>query len=503
MPISKETYLSASAIAEDLHNRGIHLVASQSSVLSELIDLSVSPETIQSTMPKTLIGNPGISTTPTYMEDPEGRADTVFYATHGYEVQSQHDLKIEALADDISRYVQQHIGFARGTVVPLVSSLADKLSHFLQSAKPLDPVSMFEVVQREIPAIVLDESFIAGGLENYTGKFMEWSSFPGMIDVSDDPEFYSGLMNVGNERQNGLVRQWLLGLPPDYIKQIFIRVFSNQQYSETDKASECILSDPGKYSNPYDTIDHALAIYIMGNRLMNEVQPAQGVPLMKYKQAMRDIIDYAGNMLVAGIKTATRQIEGRTLVSEAVISKKRIVVNKSIYKGWLAEGGAPEILYGMMASGNIQYGIDAINAIKEKARSQWGLYIALTQTEIKADMRRRFRAFVESEVLNGLNELSELEKDYMAGRSGIKDKIAQMVHAELDCLGDGAMDDVYHTALLLIAKCRFFYTSSYLMLKEMGEVAKENPDIDQREAALLGAAIGYLSMYFADQTSTK
>ena len=94
-----------------------------------------------------------------------------------------------------------------------------------------------------------------------------------------------------------------------------------------------------------------------------------------------------------------------------------------------------------------------------------------------------------------------MEAEYKEGKSGINAKILTLVKQELDCLGDCAMDDIYGTALLLIAKCRFFYTSSYLMLKEMADVAKENPAIDQREAALLGAAIAYLATYFVDQTS--
>ena len=218
--ISQDTYLNAVPMAQELEARGIRLKAAPSTVLSELIDLSVSPETIQSTMPKTLLGNPATQIDTMYTADVQYRANDVAWITGAGGEQTQHDLKIEALADDLAPFVRQHISFARNTVVPLITSFADKLTHFMQVARPLDPASLFEIVQRDIPAIVQDESFVAGGLENYTGKYMDWVQFPGMLELSDDPAFYDNLMDVGNERQNALVKEWLNTLPEGYVRAI-------------------------------------------------------------------------------------------------------------------------------------------------------------------------------------------------------------------------------------------------------------------------------------------
>jgi len=124
--------------------------------------------------------------------------------------------------------------------------------------------------------------------------------------------------------------------------------------------------------------------------------------------------------------------------------------------------------------------------------------VMLAQADIKAELRKRFGSFVEAEALAGLDEQSEMEKEYFVGKSGLKDKIALRIKSELECLGNGALDNVYETSLRLIAKCRFFYTSAYQILDEMSEVAKSNPDIDPREAALL-SAITYLAYYYDAQ----
>ena len=49
--ISKETYLTAVSVSEGLTDQNIALKAAPSSVLGELVDLSVSVNTVDTTMP--------------------------------------------------------------------------------------------------------------------------------------------------------------------------------------------------------------------------------------------------------------------------------------------------------------------------------------------------------------------------------------------------------------------------------------------------------------------
>ena len=503
--IQKDNYLTALNVAQDLAARKINLTARPSTVLGELLDLSASCSTMKTTMPVTLTGNPSPNNQ-MLIRSPEDRAMDVECNTSIYNNDSQHDLKLQAMADDIAPFVTSHISFARNVVAPLVGDFSGKILKFLEVARPLDPVSQFNIRQRDIPEILQDESFLSSGLSNYQPKVPEWINFPRNLEVPDDEAYYQNLVNVGNDRQNALIAKWLAPLGAGFVKAVYCRSFSDMEcrddYTPKPGGSELqslfMLNDPGKYSNPYDSMDHALAVYLIATRLIVEVQSVKGMSLLKYKEEMRAVIDYAGSIVMSGLAAAKRQVEGQVLVSEAVLSKKQITVNKPIYQAWLAAGGCPEVLLGMLVSGQVQYSVTGVDEVKDKLTRSWQNYVMLAQADIKGELRKRFASFVQAEALLSLDEQSETEKEYFVGKAGLKDKIAAKIIAELNCLGDAAIDNVYDTALRLVAKCRFFYTSAYQILREMEEVAKTNPGIDPREASLL-SAITYLALYFDEQ----
>ena len=500
--INQATYLNAATVAKELADKNIYLQARPTSVLGELLDLSTSVLAENNTdLPRILV-NPN---TPNQiaLRSAEERANAVQYTTGDYHEPSQHSLKLMALAEDLAPFITSHISHARNTVAPLVVDLSDKLQKYLDTAKPLDPVSLFEIEQRSLPALVVDESFQADGLEAYAGTDAKYRSFPHILDVPEEDSFYQDLVNLGSNRLNGLVNDWLKTKDPSFIKAVYIVNFSNQldalrTVNGGSYEGLYSLGDPGVGNNPYDTLDLSLAIYLIGTRLISNVVPAKGVSLVEYKSAMRSMIDYAGAQIHKSLKAVQRQHEANVLVTEAIISKKKIVVNKIIYRSWLESGGQPEVLLGMLASGEVHYAVGAIEEAKEKLLRQWANYVMLSQTNIKAEMHKRFRDYAENEVMMGLNELTDLEKEYAQNCVNFKDRVQALVNEEIEHLSHRLMDDVHHTALHLIAKARFFYTSAYSILNEMATVAKDNPNIDPREAALL-SVISYVGEYFEEQ----
>ena len=500
--INQATYLNATAVAKELADKNVYLQARPTSVLGELLDLSTSVLAENNTELPRILVNPN---TPNQiaLRSPEERASAVEYTTGNHVEPSQHTLKLMALANDLAPYITSHISHARNTVAPLVVELSNKLQKYLDTAKPLDPVSQFEIEQRSIPAIALDESFQADGLEAYAGTDSKYRSFPHTLDVPEEDSFYIDLVNLGSNRLNALVGEWLKTKDPNFIKAVYIVNFSNQldalsTVNGGNYSGLYALVDPGVGANPYDTLDLALAMYLIGTRLISNVVPTKGVSLVEYKSAMRAMIDYAGSQIHKSLKVIQRQHEANVLVTEAIISKKKIVVNKSIYRAWLESGGQPEVLMGMLASGEVLYAISAIEEAKEKLLRQWANYVMLSQTNIKAEMHKRFRDYAENEVMMGLNDLTELEQEYAQNCANFKERIQVLVQEEIEHLNHRLMDDVHHTALHLIAKARFFYTSAYSILNEMAIVARDNPNIDPREAALL-SVISYVGEYFEEQ----
>ena len=493
MTIKDTTYLNAAMTAKELSAKKIFLSTRPSTVLGELLDASVSFLSPKTTNTESALLRPIGIASPVILRTPEELASEVFFNTSTGREESVHSLKIAALAEDLAPYITAHISHTRNVVSPMVVDLAQKLEKFKEAAKPMDPAASFEIVKGKVPQILLDESFLSDGIGNYSNSEPSQYDFI-EIDAGQTDEFISGLVRLGSDRLNELVQDWLKGKENDFIKNCFLVNF-------TVNSGGLNFDDYGLTATPrnsYRTLDVGLACYLIASRLFAEPQPVKGMSLIAYKSKLRNIIDCAGAITMKAAKTALRQQESGTLVAEAVLSKKRIVVNNIVYQNWLENGGSPEVLLGMLVSGQIQYAVPAINENRETLIRHWQNYLMLAQADVRGEMMKRFRSYLESEALLGLNDLTESEKDFATSCINLKDNITKKVQEEIDKMSHRLMDDVYHTALHVIAKARFYYTSAYQILNEMTQVSKQNPDIDVREAALL-SVINYIAEYFVGQ----
>lgn len=298
---------------------------------------------------------------------------------------------------------------------------------------------------------------MADGLNAYENLDIGYEHFSLTPEAPEDPLYYKSLTNLGNDRLNALVEEWLSTKEPDFIKSVFVENFGVQAFPASG------VPNPGahfaKYGivahhNPYDTLDIALACYLISSRLMVEILPMKGVSLEKYKTVMRKMVDFSGSTVMKSIRAIKRHISTNVLVAEAVISQKRLVVNRTLYKSWLQSGGRPELLLGMLASGKILYAINAIEEQKEVLERQWNNFVMFSRSDVSAEFNRRFVTYCESEVLQGLNDLTESEAEYARDYPGFKEYVHKLVKDEIEHLGHRIMDDVDHTALHLISKCQ-------------------------------------------------
>jgi hypothetical protein len=184
------------------------------------------------------------------------------------------------------------------------------------------------------------------------------------------------------------------------------------------------------------------------------------------------------------------------LVCELNTNARKAYVHEGLYNSWLNEGGSPEALLGMLVSGRPHYSLSAISENKDALCRAWEQYVSLSQASLCEEQRRRFTVYAEAEVLAGLSELSELEQEFLIEAPNHRDLVQKRVRAQIEHLAHRIMDDPLHTALHLVAKGRFGFTAAYDILQKMEQAAKENPEIDPREAALL-AAVDYIGRYLA------
>lgn len=493
--ITENTYLNANMAIQPLLANGIKLDTKDGTVLQELVELSTSLTGSESTtvLPAILANRPAGST---HYQTLEVRAGEVAAITGGFGGDAQHSRKQMAMVEDLGPSITAHISFARNVVAPMVIELGTKLQNFRDHQAPLSPISFFDVQACEIPAILKDEAFVAGDLLSYQDVQLqdhEWVSFsfPALQNQS-----CLDFINLGSDRLNELLGKWAMSLPEGYLDNVHKATFEKGDVKDNWQYELYLLS--GQNSNPYTILNLSLATYLIAKKYM--VQPA-AIPDMtnaRYKEVVRQIIDYAATRLWGAIKTIARQTNSGVMVVEANVREKRVVVHKDLYATWLAEGNCPEILLGMLTSGKVQYSMRTIAENKAELLRDWEQYVSLAQADIKIELRQRFMQFAEAEAVLGLQELSELEQEYLNDNPNHRTVAAKRIKEQVEYLGHRIMDDPMHTALHLVAKGRFAFTSAYDILQGMEQAAKDNPEIDPREAALL-SAIDYIGHYLADQ----
>lgn len=490
--IKSTTYKNSVVIAKELSEKGISLDVTESSPLGVLLDLSASVNTVKTTDAPKILSNPRHASE-NYTASVEARSSVVEYSTANGDSASQHSMAIDALAEDISKHVTAHLSHARTVVTPLVVSMATKLEKFLQDAAPVDPSTNFDIIVCEVPELLLDEAFFADSLEQYEGvEVAEYYPQPLQVSpaINKDDAFYANLVLLGNDRLNGLVAKWLLTKDKNFIKNRF----------------EAIFGFPGalvEERDLYSQLDNMLATFIIANRLFAEPISVEGTTAVEYKTTLRKTIDYAAYRILQILRTIKRQIETNILVTEAVLSKRRIVVHRPLYTQYLTNGGSPEALLGMLVSGKVIFNVGVIAESKDDLVRYWHNYVMLSQSDVKAELQKRFVDYLRSEMAMSLNELTPSEKEFSVGVADFTRRIMDKVEDEITHLGHRIRDDVYHTALHVVAKARFYYTSAYWILRDIAEAGKVDGNSDVREAALI-ATINYVADYLEHQiTSNK
>lgn len=502
----KETLAkTALAVADQLNEAGVTLLPLDNSVLSELSDHAMPynftqhGETNTILMPGGKVVNANVSTWTTSSMDEI--ATSIALASCNAEETSRHTLEITAIADTLAPLVQSHSYTARSVVVPLVAKFEEDALRYLELAKQIDAAQGFEIKKVIIPALLGDESFNDMGLDQIVN----------LTEMRDGAAFYTftfenmndavaEICNLGNARLNTLVTDWLAEAPENLIQNLLMVNFTK---CVPDEALAFYQYDAYslRRGNQGDAMNLSLGMWLICRWLRDVVRPvAENVTLAKYQETLQLQMDIAGTTLKTALATMATQVQNGVMVMSLRPLRQEVTVHANLYADFLANGGKPEALLGMLVSGRSYFDSSVILENQTQLLTQWESYLGYRASKAITDIRSGFQSWVRSYMAIAITEQTDIEKEYLATNPAMLETIMKLVEEEIMHLGHRLHEDVAHTALHMVAKARFFYTASYNILNEMRAMASYNKDIDPREAA--GAAmIGYLVEYLYSQLS--
>lgn len=493
--ITQTLYKQAFTVAKQLEAEHIKLKPREDTPLADLIEHCLGYTDTQSSTTShqkqvNVFPNQDIPATSKTVND---MAIFVDGYTNNYNELTLHSNAIIEYAEALAPLIQSHISFAKNVVAPASIELAEKLHGYIERMRGIDPSAQFDIIQGVVPEILADEAFMSMGLNSIVNlNTIKESGFTISIPEEDNQDVLSMLL-VGNERVNNMIQVWAAQQKEGFFEKVYTENFLKKDSGDRHTYGLDTWSLGSK--NCYDVINLALAVWLIAYHLRQNPKAVKGITAAQYDAELYNLMEYAGVILLQHRDKAIQQITNNILVAEGNVYKKCVVVHKYIYLEWLKQGGCPEALLGMLVTSNFSY--DATTALSrcEALAKSWANYVSMTEYERENTLKTGFISYLETEILQAINNPTEAEKEYFAEFPEAPQTIVRLMKEEINRLSPHLLNDVEHTARHIVAKCRYYYTASYDILTEMVELHKKNPNIDPHEASLV-SVIKYLVNYF-------
>lgn len=499
--LSTTLAMNSAEVAIQLKELNIQIQPADNSLLSELVDASVPCNLVPKGEIQTTIlpgGRVQASNFSTWnLTEKEDFANAVALATGNHSETSAHTLRITAIADDLAPIVTSHIYNIRNNVIPLVQKFEEDAQRYMDLAKTVSPASDFSIKIARIPLILADESFNAMGLDDIVNLNETQEAVKRFtLKIEDIDAAVAEIKNLGSDRLNGLLNDWLLDAEEDLIRNVLVTNFTADATKWNEFGFDAYTLRRG---DQYRAMELSLAMFVVSLWLKSSAKPmVENATLEQYNTMVQYYQDVSGVVLKASLDAMGRQIQSNTLVLLASPSQKKVTVHDVVYKSFMEKGGKPAALLGMLVSDKSLFDASVILEQQDKLIESWNNYLVFRAAKDSSDIRSGFQSWVRSYMAVAVTEQIDLEKEYEKEVPALKEVIMQRVDAEIEHLSHRLSEDLAHTALHMVAKARFFYTPAYDFLNEMIQVAKVNKDIDPREAAS-AAQIAYLVQYLYTQ----
>jgi hypothetical protein len=457
------------------------LVANSNSLLGQLVNLSSCNVESALVSPETLMTAEYINKT---------TDDLTAASTGTLENPSLHDNAIGQVIDTLSGVVASHIAIARNVVKPHVLEFMTEYAEYCQRNKVVDPASSFNIVQKELPALFEDQSFIEQ-FKYYEGKA---SIIPkGYVSFGDVVVDHNSLLSLGSARIDKLLAEAVIEMGDDFAKRVFEAFFRQNPDSGLDVSYSTL-----GQQNLYDALYMCLVLYTMAQKLHSNVPEGLNVSLSEYQSYMLEVRDFAGSMLNSLIKRAYFMIKNNTLILKSDSKTKSIYVQGSVYRAYLEQGGTVEMVLGVCATNSGATSLSTVLDSRDALTRGWNSYCSFASVSAENARLDNTKMFLLTVMNTHMCNLSDVEKEYVSKDPQYANTVMKVASEYIGCLKLHDLDLVAELALNLMARARFYFTAGYQILSGIEQATKLNPNLDPREAALV-SAVNYVTDYLADQ----
>ena len=471
--IRQNSAFSALELATVLDAQGISITPMPESPVAKLVDTCYCPS---------LDGSiPGLSAATANVD---GASSGFVYALTEASMKAdasglvKHDLAMDELVEVISNAVAMNHDLARNRVNPIIKVVIEEVTSNVASAKA-SASQVLTVIPDEY-----NEVWNSGIIAGLVDKYSETPNRPIALNISlpaIDGPFLDGLLKTGTSRFDDDVQAMLEKLPAGTVMDLYNSLFvPSAQVTRLG-------SNLTDYINIQVHRDTVLLVHLLARKLLTKIPDGVAVDLDTYRNYITGIIEQSGRALNRilekrnAIEKSKQVVERWPFVSieNAKPGEGVILVNAANYARWLKDGGSPEVLFGAFITDQAA-GYDQLLGLADEYRKSWGRQERVLQTAARFRSFSDFQKALRAAVSKQIGELTE--EELVVDRQTLQTRLNE----QMAFVNEESTKDVYTLVRRIICRTIFPHTQAEMVLEAVDAAANANPNIDIREAALLG-----------------
>lgn len=387
------------------------------------------------------------------------------------------------------RSTATHVAFARNVVSPVVTAMITAVEQ--ETVAAASKRASFEIVVKDLPA-PLDNELLRSVVEREAvGSALLPEKDLQLPEQSIDQIL--GQLNSGAAAFDDGVQAWAASLPTEFFQDLWYSVFAPGSAPRSVR----LKSFSDLVGDDETGVDAALAIYLIAQRLENEVPEGTTMPSAQYNKLVAQYRSAAIERMARELEADKTRLTDGLLVRSVNTRTRKITVYGKVYRDWLEKGATPEMLAGMAVTEDLNYVTSLIDKRREELLNAWSRFQLLQQSLVKNESFNIFLAALRAAFFSELGRRFAEEEPFFDDPAYVE-KIKNLFLEQLDRVTTNDMADIPSTCVRLVCRSRFFYTDAEDILVTMMKVAAQNPGIDPQEAALI-ATIEYVARYIASQ----
>lgn len=397
-----------------------------------------------------------------------------------------HDgIKQDALAA-AKLAVSGNLSIARNVVNPAIKKVVDEVNAAVDAdsttlTRPMNVIPLFYKP-------IWDSAMLPSLAGRHAGQFNDDLVLRPLglaVPESLDAIFVTGVPSIDAE-----LSVFAKSLDPSYVAQIWSETFG----AGASTLASVLYAPLGTPAGVYGRIDAAIIVYLAARYIGENVPAGVNMDLGRFRGYATEIMARAGQGIMSNLQRRSRDIQrGLIVVSVPRGAQGNVYVLADSYNRFLANGGSPEVVFGAVIGNRVaDLAVEMDPALMAALLQDWKrTQVLLTQQALYRRQDSMVRALAVA-VSRLIVDLPEDQRIVPAA------KMQDMLKAQIQKLANFKQEDLWAVARSLVCGSVYAHTDAEAVILAIDSAATANPDLDIREAALLGT-IDYVVQWLVEQ----